>query len=175
MGKKRKISQEELDYMLEQHTLWRYTNGDSGERAVFEDMNLNGLDLSYQSVEGIDFRNVSFNKAKLYEASLMDSNFSDCTFHDADLTNAYMNKVVLNKFKANRAKFDNADIVDVIINDCEFKECSFRDVSIDYSCICDTGIIKCKMNEAIFYKVAFNIMSFEGSNMESALIARSKI
>lgn len=86
-----------------------------------------------------------------------------------------MNKVALNKVKANRTKFDNADIVDVIINDCEFKECSFRDASIDYSCICDTGIINCKMNEAIFYKVAFNIMSFEGSNMKSALIARSQI
>lgn len=175
MSRKRKISQQELDYMLQQHALWRYTNGDEGERAEFEEMNLNGLDLCYQSLEGIDFINVSFNKAKLYEVSLIDSSFSDCTFHDADFTNACMQKVALNKVKANRTKFDNADIVDVIINDCEFKECSFRDVSIDYSCICDTGIINCKMNEAIFYRVAFNIMSFKGSNMKDAFVLKCSI
>lgn len=35
MSKKRKISQKELDYMLEQHALYLYTDGDEGERAVF--------------------------------------------------------------------------------------------------------------------------------------------
>lgn len=175
MSKKRKISQEELNSMIEQHTLYLYTDGKEGKRAVFKDMNLNGLDFGYMRLETLDFKNVSFNKAKLFKAELVDSTFRNCTFHDADFTSSYMRETVMYNVKGNRTKFDNSDISCVIIGECEFKECSFRDVSIDYSNIHDTGIKDCKMHNTIFYRDVFDIMSFEGSNIKDAFVLKCNI
>lgn len=175
MSKKRKLSQEELNSMIEQHTLFLYTNGQEGKRAIFEDMDLNGLDFGYMRLEELDFDNVSFNKAKFFKAELVDSTFKNCTLHDADFTSAYMKDTALYKVKGNRTKFDNSDISCVIIGECEFKECSFRDVSMDYSSIYDTGIKDCKMYNAILYKNCFDIMSFDGSNMKDAFVLKCNI
>jgi len=76
----KKITQEELDEILEQHHLWLETEGKEGNRANLSKVNLGNFNLE----------RVNLSKANLKGASLIGANLSQSKLSFANLSEAYM-------------------------------------------------------------------------------------
>lgn len=82
----KKLTQTELDYILQQHSLWLQHQG--GERAV-----LNNTDLSHLNLEGAvlhraNLTRTNFTNANLCDADMSDADITYAIFKEADLNNA---------------------------------------------------------------------------------------
>jgi uncharacterized protein YjbI with pentapeptide repeats len=91
--KLRRISQEELQDILEQHEQWLTSDGEKGNRAVFFDVDCSGLNLEGADLRGAFFGQSNFSHTNMYEAKLRAaqiqlSNFSETDLRKADFTNS---------------------------------------------------------------------------------------
>lgn len=83
-----KITQEELNQILEDHRRWMY--GEGGNRADLSDVDLSWMDLS-----GKVLRRAKLSHAKLIGTNLTDTDLTSAYLTDADLSNANLSWTTL--------------------------------------------------------------------------------
>ncbi len=71
----KKISQEELNQILEKHEIYMTTLGQEGERAELRGVDLRGVDLRGADLRGIDLRGADLEGAYLEGAILENAKF----------------------------------------------------------------------------------------------------
>ena len=114
--KMKKMSQEELDQVLEQHALWLQSGGDQGARA-----NLTHTDLSRAYLYRTNLWRASLTGANLSDAWLSGANLSDAwlsgaNLSDADLTGAYLYGADLSGAQLSGANLSGADLSNVSLS-----------------------------------------------------------
>ena len=105
----KKITEEELKTILEQHNLWLDSDGEKGKRANLTDMDLSYMDLSIMNLTRVDFTN-----ANLSHANLRCANLYRAILRRADLTRADLTNV--NLYHANLTE---ANLTDTILDEKE--------------------------------------------------------
>jgi uncharacterized protein YjbI with pentapeptide repeats len=98
----KKMSQAELDRVLEQHKLWLQTGGAQGARAYLYSTNLShadlsGADLSGAYLSGASLTGADLTGANLTYADLLRANLSDVNLSDVDLSNVYLYQANLSR------------------------------------------------------------------------------
>ena len=84
----KKITQEELDVILEQHKLWLETDCKQGKRADLSWADLSHMDLSYKDLSYAILTGADLSYANLYRADLICADLSYAILTGADITDA---------------------------------------------------------------------------------------
>ena len=126
----KKITQEELDVILEQHKLWLKTDCKQGKRAdlSYIDLsymnlsckglrgaNLTGADLSYASLYGADLSYASLYGADLREAILKSADLREAILKSADLSYADLSYANLRYTSLYGANLEGAILIGAIL------------------------------------------------------------
>ena len=101
----KKITEEELKEILEQHKLWLDSNGKEGKRA-----DLSGADLRYATLSDADLRYATLTDANLTMADLSGADLTGANLTGANLTGANLTRVDLTGADLRRANLTEADL-----------------------------------------------------------------
>jgi hypothetical protein len=98
----KKITEEELKTILEQHKLWLDSDGEKCKRANLTDMDLSYMDLSIMNLTRADFTNANLSHANLrcanlYRAILRRADLTRADLTDANLTEANLTNTILDE------------------------------------------------------------------------------
>ena len=119
--------------MISQHKKWLESDGEQGERASFQDLDLRGADL-----RGADLRNAYFGRANLTGADLRGVNLNDtwvnsALFRDADLRGACLRDTSFTGAKADGIDLRGADLREAVFSSTDLRraklDVGFRDCS----------------------------------------------
>ena len=130
MKELRKVSQKELNEILELHKLWLETEGEEGTQADLSYCDLRCTDLSYcdlrsadltkANLANADLRNVDLTKANLANADLTKANLAKADLSYADLRYAILRYAILRYADLSYCDLTNANLfcakVDNMIN-----------------------------------------------------------
>ena len=84
----RKISNQELDKILDNHKLWLSSGGEKGEKANLRSANLSSADLSSADLRSADLSSANLRYADLSSANLSSADLSSANLSSADLSYA---------------------------------------------------------------------------------------
>ncbi len=101
----KKISQEELNEILEKHQKW-LNDENGGERADLRNADLRGADLRSAELRGADLRDANLSGADLRSAELRDANLSGADLSGADLSGADLSGADLRSAELKGADLD---------------------------------------------------------------------
>lgn len=141
------MTEETLNKILERHVHYLAKDVEDWEsyRAIFDGLDLSGMNLSFKNLSYASFQNVDFSNANLDVAV-----FKHCDFFGAKFFNT----------KLDSAHFD----------DCNFAFASFRmsnltAIWIEHSSFKHMRFERCKMDRATFNHCRFNRVLFSGDLM----------
>ena len=127
----RKITEEELKEILEQHKLWLYSNEKEGKRADLSsanltdanltganlyDANLTDADLSYANLSSADLSYTNLSGADLSYTNLSDADLSDAILYGVNLTRANLRGANLIVANLRGANLRGADLTHTILS-----------------------------------------------------------
>jgi len=84
----KKLTQIELNQVLQQHELWLETSGDQGARGDLSHINLSGANLFCTNLSGVDLSHAQLSGANLYDTSLSGVDLSHTQLTRANLSHA---------------------------------------------------------------------------------------
>ena len=111
----KKITQKELNEIIKKHQMW-LNDENGGERARFNDMNLNGLDLSNSNLEAAYFCGTD-----LVHSNLENCNLKSCQMCYADLSYANLKN----------ANIQYADLSSCILINTNLENCNLYQTTLD--------------------------------------------
>ncbi len=115
----KKITEEELETILEQHKLWLDSNGKEGKRADLFDADLTGADLSRANLRCAELSGANLTCASLISANLTRAKLSGANLSDANLTWTYLSGADLTYAILSDANLTGVDLTDTILDDKE--------------------------------------------------------
>lgn len=148
----KKVTQEELDKIIEQHE--ECLNNDSGnELAILCFMDLTGLDLSRRNLSRITFRFCNFNSVDFHCSNLSEATIIGCrlihsNMSDVDMSGSYLFDCVItdcNLSGSNLFNFDTAC--------CHFKNINFTNTNLT-----DVDMAKTTITDSIGLRSAKEIL-----------------
>lgn len=129
----KKIIQEELHKVLEEHKLWLDSNSEEGAKADLsytilryadlEDANLRGAIL-----KGADLTRANLTCANLIYADLDDANLEGSVLYGADLYYADLRKANLTDSRLNEANLEYADLTDADLTGTKLSQASTQNI-----------------------------------------------
>ena len=147
----KKITEEELKTILEQHNLWLDSDGEKGKRANLTDMDLSYMDLSIMNLTRVDFTNANLSHANLRCANLYRAILRRADLTRADLTNVNLYHANLTEADLYRANLSRADLTDanlsganltnVNLYHANLTEANLTDTILDEKEQCRKGIV----------------------------------
>lgn len=169
----RKITQEELNKIMEEHRQWLRNKG-NGKRAVLDCVDFSELDISFINFQGAILTNSVFSNM-VFTSTIFDSaDLTGADFSKTKMTNiSFSNSLYFNETNFNKINFKNAMIEDSRLNS-SFMDCNFANSRIYHSIIAksdfyssnfsDANIINCKLVNNVFTDSNLNNTNFEYSN-----------
>lgn len=112
----------DIKKVLEQHEIWIYSNGESGEQADLSYANLRNSNLSYINLSDAKLRYADLRDANLREANLSDADLRYADLRGAQLSNANLSWTNLRVASLNNANFRNADMRCVDLRGADLRE-----------------------------------------------------
>ena len=112
----------DIKKVLEQHEIWIYSNGESGEQADLSYANLRNSNLSYINLSDAKLRYADLRDANLREANLSDADLRYADLRGAQLSNADLSWTNLRVASLNNANFRNAYMRCVDLRGADLRE-----------------------------------------------------
>jgi len=126
--------------------------------------NMDCINLSNQTLTGIDLSGISLNSAYFKGANITESNFQGCTFELADFTQSL--------FK--NCNFSKTEFINPYLNSASFLNCGFRNAKIKshiYSIQAEASIFTgCDMTGLKMSNAHFSRSDFGGVLMEQSVL-----
>lgn len=141
------MTEETLNKILERHAHYLAQDVEDWEsyRAIFDGLDLSGMDLSFKNLQYASFQNVDFSNANL-DISV----FRYCNFFGAKFFNTKLDSVHFDDCDFSFASFTMSNLVSSWSEHCSFKHMRFE---------------TCKMDRALFSHCKFNRVLFSNSLM----------
>lgn len=141
------MTEETLNKILERHVHYLAQDVEDWEsyRAIFDGLDLSGINLSFKNLS-----HVSFQNADLSNANLELSEFKHCNFFGAKFFNTKLDSTHFDDCDFSFASFRMSNLVSIWIEHCSFKHMRFEN---------------CKMDRALFNYCKFNRVLFSGNLM----------
>jgi uncharacterized protein YjbI with pentapeptide repeats len=112
----RSITKEKLLEIIREHDLWLNTEGESGTKADFSGITLEGVELNGINIPQADLSSSNLEQAKLKNANLSYTNMVSTNLKSTELEAANLKGANLSNADLKEANLLNADITDVIWN-----------------------------------------------------------
>ena len=134
----RKITQVELDEIIDEHQKW--TRGLSGQRANLSNCDISGLDMSYANLADGIFVNVNMSSVDLTCTTLNDAKMSGAILKEANLSFANLFFTDLSRADLSGAILRGAFFYRSVLTSCKFKDnkslqdAIFKDVDLSKIC-----------------------------------------
>jgi len=160
MSEKQKITQEELQAILDSHKRW--VVGDDGKRADLRGANLRGAHLQYADLRGADLYGADLQYADLYGADL----------HDADLRGANLRGADLQDADLRDADLRGANLRGANLQDADLQYANLRGANLDFSCwpLC-CGSLQAEIDQKQFRQLLYHVMAIAPEGYESFFTA----
>lgn len=141
------MTEETLNKILERHVHYLAQDVEDWEsyRAIFDGLDLSGINLSFKNLS-----HASFQNADLSNANLELSEFKHCNFFGAKFFNTKLDSTHFDDCDFSFASFRMSNLASIWIEHCSFKHMRFEN---------------CKMNRALFNYCKFNRVLFSGNLM----------
>lgn len=161
----RKLTQEELNIILDRHEKWVITHWKEGEQAIFKDLDLSNLCFSNRNLKNICFENCILNRASFEASNLKFALFveTECmfvemgdvfahhiTFRKCNLTCAYITEAFLK-----RSSFYDCNMQQMEGDNTDFKQSKFINSDLSNSSfrntiLTDTEFVKTTIDHISF-------------------------
>jgi len=140
-----KISDEELNKILEEHEKWVASKGKEGKRA----------DLRMADLEKADLRKANLQKADLYRANLSEANLWKANLWKANLYRANLQKAVLSS-----AILQEAELIEANLQKAKLHAALLRKANLYFA-----NLQKANLSFANLQKAHLSIADFERANV----------
>ena len=142
----KKITEEELKTILEQHNLWLDSNETEGKRANLTGANLSYANLSYANLTCAILNNANLTYANLTGANLTRANLTSTNLYgvdltDADLTGANLFGADLSGANLSGANLSGANLSGADLRRVELTYADLTDTILDEKEQCRKGIV----------------------------------
>ena len=141
------MTEETLNKILERHVHYLAQDVEDWEsyRAIFDGLDLSGINLSFKNLSRASFQNTDLSNANLEL-----SEFKHCNFFGAKFFNTKLDSTHFDDCDFSFASFRMSNLVSIWIEHCSFKHMRFEN---------------CKMDRALFNYCKFNRVLFSGNLM----------
>lgn len=121
---------EELNRVLEEHSLWLETDGEAGRRA----------DLSGELLSHINLRDIDLRNANLFRVCLSDTDLSGACLVGADLSCADLSRACLFATNLENVDLRGSDLSDTILDHACLETADLRNVTLKNACLNSTSL-----------------------------------
>jgi uncharacterized protein YjbI with pentapeptide repeats len=167
MTKRKKISQNELKTILENHEKW-LKNSSDGTKANLSGFNLQNIELCGTNLKGATLQNVD-----LSFSDLVDVNLSDADLSNSDIVNAEWRGVLLSN-----SDLSNVDLRETSLLQGPYTQGANEDLSMICNCsgvnFSKANLSKADLTKGIFSKANFTDAILTRSNFSNATIIGAK-
>lgn len=141
------MTEETLNKILERHVHYLAQDVEDWEsyRAIFDGLDLSGINLSFKNLSHASFQNTDLSNANLEL-----SEFKHCNFFGAKFFNTKLDSTHFDDCDFSFASFRMSNLVSIWIEHCSFKHMRFEN---------------CRMDRALFNYCKFNRVLFSGNLM----------
>lgn len=169
---KKKISETELQKILESHKNWLNNEGlDIGSKGQCADLSntdlrdacLAKVNLQYAILRGADLRNASLEDANLQEAFL-----ENADLRGANLKNANLREANLNHAHMKDADISNANLLDANLNNAILSETNLQNANLKDTFMHNTCLRNANLNNANLEYANMSLASLIGAEIKNA-------
>lgn len=176
----KKITQRELDLMIEKHQHWI-----KKDREGWEEMkaNLSDTDLSGLTLDGANLQCVNFSRASLRDTDMAGADLSWTTFINADMTGAdltdadfsgsWLNGANLRNARIRKTRFHEADMDKANMKNTYAAKSSFCKARLSRTCLSGAVFRNCTFAEAVFYYADLRQTDFSGNGLQNVKFANA--
>ena len=132
---KAKISQEQLDLIIESHGKW-LRGEDGGERA----------DLSFKDISGANMSGADMRRANMSGANMIDADMSGANMRRANMSGANMGGANMIDANMRRANMSGADMRRANMSGANMSDADMIDANMIDACVWDTNFGGTKLN-----------------------------
>lgn len=143
----KKISQEELKNILDDHKLWLDVSKQGGKRADLSNTDLSHVDLSYKNLFNANLSNADLSNADLSNADLSSVDLSYANLSNADLAYADLSYANLSCTNLSDANLFNvtlfyADLFNANLHKADLSHANLCKVDLSYADLSDANLIE---------------------------------
>lgn len=141
----KKIFQEELDKMIDEHEMW-LENPEKGNRLILDKYDLSSLNIENRNLKRVMFCNCNMNKMRISHCDMSLTYFSssnmgriffeNCNFLDMDFIENNLRGARFFKSKLDNVDLMNSNLSNAKIRDCELKNIRVNSYTSFYSLQC---------------------------------------
>lgn len=142
--------------------------------AVFQGMDLSGVNLSHAELSGADFENAKLSGANLSGALLYDADLRFADLTGANLSNAYLYKAILIETRLHDAKLTSANFGSADLARADFTDTDLRGAILADADLSEADFSRANLKSASLRGAIVNRTGFKGANLQSALVAYTK-
>lgn len=168
------MTEETLNKILERHAHYLARDVEDWEsyRAIFDGLDLSGMNLSFKNISYASFQNVDFSNsnldvsvfkhcnffgAKFFNCKLDSAHFDDCSFAFASFRMSNLTAIWIENSDFKHMRFERCKMDRAFLNNCSFNRVLFSGDMINYS----------NWNDSIFYEPCiFNRSTIIGCHMD---------
>ena len=131
-NKMKRLTQEEINKVLENHKHWLAEDCDKWEnmQADFSYCDLRNADLHNADLRNADLHNADLRNADLHNADLHNANLHNANLHNADLLNADLHNADLHNADLHNANLYNADLYNADLHNANLRNADLRNANL---------------------------------------------
>ncbi|MCP4023838.1 MAG: pentapeptide repeat-containing protein, partial [Desulfobacteraceae bacterium] len=127
LNKERQADNESLQKIFDKHRLWLESKFMEGERADFQNANINkidlkGINLHFANLQGADLRKNYLSGANLFGANLQETRLQEVNLNGADLRHADLMGTYLQKANLRGANLRGANLKEADLREADLRE-----------------------------------------------------
>lgn len=180
MPELKKVSQKELNKILEQHKLWVETSEQEGKQADLIRADLSGMDLSHWDLSKANLYRVNLSKADLIRTDLSGTNLfeadlSKAKLSEADLRGAAIYGADLSEVNLNNAKLGGAILIEANLSKAKLVIADLVEAGLNDANLNKAKLIKAKLNRAILSRANLNDADLRQADLSEADLGETNI
>ncbi len=160
---------------------WRERNPDvipqlSGIDLLLEELTqLEGYNLDYANLAGVEGTVVSFRHASLFKANLEKATFDEGIFDEADLTEANLRGITIKNSSFERANLKNANLQEAQISISDFIEANLKGADLQKAYLLSSNFQRAILKQAKLVNATLHDIDFRESNFNEASLEKITI
>lgn len=168
------MSPEELDKVLQSHQLWRHSRGVEGERADFEDAELQGADFRDANLERAEFKNADLIRTNLQGAQLFEASFEGAKLQGADFRNAFLRQATFKKADLTEANLQDARIAGASFYGATLAKADLRNAFLEGAEFKNANLEETNLQGAYLLRASFEGAELTGANLRNAFLEEAE-
>ncbi len=160
-----RLNQKQLNDILRKHKMWM-NRQQRGEQAIFQDVDISGLDLSNRDLRGVAFYNVMANQTDFSKSRIGHNLFNNCDISGSTFCNSEGFDIQMMDCKAQSVLFIDAKLKNINVDSTDLSKSDFTNTKLRKSCFTNIP----SMDETLFEKNNFSEAVFTNiQSMQNAI------